>query len=53
MEDEKCAYPNAHFQEEFGALKDSVACLTSLVEQALRHVSSEGPSTIPVTTFQT
>ena len=45
MEDEERAYREAHFQEELDSLKDSVARLTSLLEQALRNTSGEGPST--------
>jgi len=49
MEDEERAYREAHFQEELDSLKVSVAPLTSLLEQALRNTSSEGPSTRPAT----
>jgi hypothetical protein len=49
MEDEECAYREAHFQEELDSLKDSVARLTSLFEHALRNTSGEGPSTRPAT----
>jgi hypothetical protein len=49
MEDEERAYREAHFQEEVDSLKDSVACLTSLLEHALRNTSGEGPTTRPAT----
>jgi len=49
MEDEERAYREAHFQEELDSLKDSVPRLTSLLEQALRNTSGEGPSTRPAT----
>jgi hypothetical protein len=49
MEDKERAYREAHFQEELDSLKDSVARLTSLLEQALRNTSGEGPSTRPTT----
>ena len=42
MEDEECAYREAHFQEELDSLKVSVARLTSLLEQLLKNASSEG-----------
>ncbi|KAL3597067.1 hypothetical protein D5086_008704 [Populus alba] len=47
MKDEERAYREAHFQEELDSLKVSMARLTSLLEQALRNTSSEGPSTRP------
>jgi hypothetical protein len=49
MEDEERAYREAHFQEELDYLKVSMAHLTSLLEQALRNTSGEGPSTRPAT----
>ena len=49
MEDEERAYREAHLQEELDSLKDSVARLTSLLEQALRNTSGEGPSARPAT----
>ena len=52
MEDEECAHQDAHFQEELNALKDSVARITSLLEQTLRNTSGEGPLTRPPTTTQ-
>ena len=45
MENEERAHHDAHFQEELDSLKASVASLTSLLEQALRNASGEGPST--------
>jgi len=48
MEDEESAYREAHFQEE-KFTKVSVARLTSLLKQALRNTSSEGPSIRPAT----
>jgi hypothetical protein len=39
--------------EELESLKVSVARLTSLLEQAIRNVSGEGPSNQPVTFVQT
>ena len=45
MEDEKRGRRDAHFQEELDSLKASLASLTSLLEQALRNASGEGPST--------
>ena len=44
MENEERAHCDAHFQEELKSLKFSVACLTSLLEQALRNVFGEGLS---------
>jgi len=49
MEDEERAY----FQEELESLKASVTRLTSLLEQTLRNVSSEGPYNWPVIFVQT
>ena len=51
MKDEEHAYREAHFQEELDSLKVSVACLTSLLEQALRNTSGEGPSTRTTTSL--
>ena len=48
MEIEETACQDAHFQEELNVLKDSIACLTDLLKQALRNFSGEGPSTRPV-----
>ena len=45
MEDEKRGRRDAHFQEELDSLKARLASLTSLLEQALRNASGEGPST--------
>ena len=53
MEDEECAHCDALFQEELDSLKASVICLTSLLKQALRNASSEGPSTRPATVTKT
>jgi hypothetical protein len=53
MEDEECAHCDAYFQEELESLKVSVARLTSLLEQAIRNVSGEGPSNQPVTFVHT
>ena len=47
MEGEERAHRDAHFQEELGSLKASVARLTSLLEQRLRNTSSEGFSNQP------
>jgi hypothetical protein len=47
MEDEECAHRDAHFQEELQSLKESVARLTSLLEQTLRNASGEGLSNQP------
>ena len=47
MGDKECAHCDAHFQEELDSLKVSVTRLTSLLEQAMRNVSDEGPSTKP------
>ena len=52
MEDEERARRDAHFQQELDSLKASVANLTSLLEQALRNTSGEGPSTRPTTAAQ-
>ena len=52
MEDEEPANRNAHFQDELDSLKASVASLTSLLEQALRNTSGEGPSTRSATAAQ-
>ena len=49
MEDEERAQRDAYFQEELESLKTSVAHLTSLLEQTLRHTSGEGPFDWPVT----
>jgi hypothetical protein len=49
MEDEECAYRDAHFQKELESLKTSVACLTSLLEQILGNTFGEGPPNRPVT----
>ena len=53
MEDEERAHRDAHFQEELDSLKASVTSLTSLLEQALRNASDEGPSTRPTAATQT
>ena len=53
MENEERAHQDAHFKEELNTLKDSAARLTSLLEQALRNASSEGPLTRPITVTQT
>ena len=53
MEDEERAHRDAHFQEELDSLKASVASLTSLLKQALRNASGEGPSTRPTAATQT
>jgi hypothetical protein len=53
MEDGERAHRDAHFQEELDSLKASVASLTSLLEQALRNTSGEGPSTRPAAAAQT
>jgi hypothetical protein len=54
MKDEEHAHRDAHFQEQLESLKASVARITSLLEQALKNISSEGPSNrhvIQVTTL--
>ena len=50
MENEERAHQDAHFQGELNALKESVARLTGLLEQALRNASGEGPSNRPAQT---
>ena len=50
MENEERVHQDAHFQGELNALKESVARLTGLLEQALRSASGEGPSTRPAYT---
>lgn len=54
MKDEEHAHRDAHFQEQLESLKASVARIASLLEQALKNISSEGPSNrhvIQVTTL--
>jgi hypothetical protein len=53
MKDEERSHCDAYFQEELEFLKVSVARLTSLLEQAIRNFSGEGPSNQPVTFIQT
>ena len=45
MKNEEHVSQDAHFQVKLNDLKDSVARLTSLLEQALRNASGQGPST--------
>jgi hypothetical protein len=44
IEDEECAHCDAHFQEELDSLKLNMARITSLLEQTLNNISSEGSS---------
>lgn len=53
MEHEKCAHHDDHFQEELKSLKVNMAHIVSLLEQALRNTSGDGPSNQFVTFVQT
>ena len=53
MENEERAHLEAHYQRELENMKDDIARLTSLLQQALVFKSREGTSTQPavITTF--
>jgi hypothetical protein len=42
MEDKEHAHNDAHFQEELDSLEINMACITSLLKQMLKKISSEG-----------